>query len=104
MSKYTYAGDFVNPTDSWRVGGPNAEGKYFIECHRKEEIEHEGQVGTFEFWSPHTSGHLFDEVEEAEEYMQGIEESFEEDYDDYLEENRYAIVQMERYEQWRNEY
>lgn len=108
MSRYTYAGDFVNPTSSWRIASkPDAaapEGvSYFVECHRSEEKEVDGVIGTFSYWSPHTSGQEFSSVEDAEEYIEGIDQAFEEDYDDYLDENRYAIAQMERYEMWRNE-
>lgn len=108
MSKYTYAGDFVNPTDTWRVAStPDAtkpEGyAYFIECHHRETREIDGVVGTFEYWAPHTGGYTFDTAEEANEFVDQVQEDFEEDYENYLEENHDAIVQMERYEMWRNE-
>lgn len=109
MSKYTYAGDFVNPTDTWRVAQKfDDKGEYlhsYIEVLRKEsKTDEDGKVWHTEYWEAHTSGHTFEDDEQAAEYIQGIEEAFEEDYDDYLEENRHAIVQMERYELWRNEY
>lgn len=54
--------------------------------------------------TPHTKGILFEDEDTANEWIESVAESFEEDYDNYLEENHDAIVQMERYEQWRNEY
>lgn len=107
MSRYTYVGDFVNPVSSWRIASRETdagETEHFIECHHEETRTIDGVEGTFSFWTPHTSGHKFDDVEDAEAYIEGIEESFEEDYDDYLEENRHAIVQMERHEMWKREY
>lgn len=107
MSRYTYAGDFVNPTSSWRVAQVfDANGEYLhsiIECHHSEEREIDGQTGTFSYWAPHTSGQQFEDDDQAHEWIENTEEMFERDYDDYLEENRDAIVQMERYEMWRNE-
>lgn len=109
MSKYTYAGDFVNPTDTWRVAQKfDDKGEYlysYIEVLRKKErTDEDGKVWKTEYWEAHTSGRAFPSDEEAYEYIEDIEQSFEEDYDDYLEENHDAIVQMERYEMWRNEY
>lgn len=103
MSKYSYAGDFVNPVSSMRCSlEPNADGKWFVECLRREsKTDENGHVWKTEYWSPHTSGHLFDESDDVHEYLDNLEETFEQDYDDYLEENRYEIVQMERYEMWR---
>ncbi len=47
--------------------------------------------------------HHFAEHGDAVEYLEGQREFFEEDHDDYLEENRFEIAQMERLEAFRNE-
>lgn len=109
MSRYSYAGDFVNPADTWRVASkPDAsrpEGVvYFVEVYREEDREIDGVSGKFSFWSPHTSGHEWDEHEQADEWVEATGQAYEGDYDDYLEENRHEIAAMERYEAWRNEY
>jgi len=106
MSRYTYAGDFSNPVNNMRVSlEPNTDGKWFIECFRQEsKTDTAGRVWKTEYWEPHTSGMTFDEPEDGHEYLDNLEETFEQDYDDYLDENRHAIVQMELYEMWRNEY
>ena len=46
----------------------------------------------------------YEDYSDAEDHIQSIEEFFEEDYENYLEENHDEIVRMERYEDWRNEY
>lgn len=91
MSKYSYAGKFVNPADHWFV---------------KEVDDH------FEIWvlkddgtdRPHSSAGHFEDYEDAAEYIESVRERFEEDYDQYLEENGAEIARMEAYEDWRNEY
>jgi hypothetical protein len=45
-----------------------------------------------------------EEPDEMIEWLEGLQESYDEDFERYQEENHYEIVQMERYEQWRNEY
>jgi hypothetical protein len=52
----------------------------------------------------HTSAPFFDETEDAEDWIEAQSERLEGQYDNYLEENRHDIVQMERYEMWRAEY
>jgi hypothetical protein len=104
MAQYTYAGDFSNPTEDFVVQGPNEEGQYWIGvkayCECGYQCCSRPQTGV----RPHDNGLLFDDFEQAYDWIEGVEEFFEQDYDSYLEENRHAIVQMERYEQWRNEY
>lgn len=98
MSRYSYAGPYRNPTEG-----------YFVQAVR----EH------FEIWIRHdreSDGscaadrkvkiryNKFEEYGDAMEAIAEMAEAFEEDYDQYLEENHYDIVQMERYEAFRNEY
>lgn len=54
----------------------------------------------------HASGNWpgFEDGGDAADTISSMYEDFEEDYDRYLDENSYEICQMERYEQWRNEY
>jgi hypothetical protein len=56
----------------------------------------------------HTRGinrvHGAAEPDDLIEIMEAIQESYDEDYDRYQEEHHHEIVQMERYEMWRNEY
>lgn len=104
MSKHTYAGSFRNPTTEWRVSTEQPNGKYIIEVKFEEEIEHDGVTGIFVGWRPHTSAWEFDWHEDAVEHLEVLEQAYEEDYDEYLEENRHEIAQMERYEMWRNEF
>lgn len=97
MSRYTYAGKFVNPTEGWYVK--------------------EAKDGLFEIWvrsdrnadgsadpdHRHTSAPRFEDDGEAAEYISDMRDVAEQDYDDYLEENHDDIVRQERYEDWRNE-
>src|SRR5262245_54691092 len=102
----TYEGDFVNPTEHMRViENPDHERGGYI-------------IGVVEYCScgkpccskpvtdirPHTNGKVFDEADDADDYLDNLREKAEQDYDDYLEENHDAIVQMERYEMWKREY
>lgn len=115
MSRYTYAGEYRNPTESFGVA-PNPDGEGFIItiALSADEILRELINGTItneeaalqreRGWRPHTKGTVFDEHEDADEWIEGTAESFERDYDDYLEENSYALRQMEMYEMHRNEY
>jgi hypothetical protein len=40
---------------------------------------------------------LFEDADDAHEWIEGRREFFEQDYDDYLDENRFEIVRMEQY-------
>lgn len=115
MSKYTYAGDFVNPTADFGVQpNPVGEGYIVVVTETHQSIladlldgaidEEEARIRRERMWRPHTNGKVFDEAEDAEQWIESVAEAFEEDYDNYLEENHHAIAQMERYEMWRNEY
>lgn len=104
MSKYTYAGDFKNPVDEFNVE-PNPNGEGFVitvnvYCECGSPCCSRPKLGT----RPHTSGKVFTDEDEAHEWLESLEQDFEEDYDNYLDENRHSIAQMERYEMWRNEY
>lgn len=98
MSRYTYAGTFQNPTGNWIVKPVGQQFGIFV---RSTEREEDGSIPADR---RHTSAPFFDEPEEAAEYIEGQAEAFEEDYDDYLDENRFEISRMEQYEAHRNEY
>lgn len=98
MSRYTYAGTFQNPTTDWIV---KSVGKQFGIFIRTPERAEDGSIAPDR---KHKSAPLFDDSEDAQEYIDAKSDFFEEDYDEYLEENRYEINQMERYEAFRNEY
>jgi hypothetical protein len=128
MSRYTYAGDFVNPTTGWVViPNPNpirrADDDSIIESfiigipitdgEIVQVLRNEGADAANELlalrdktggYRPHTSETVFMNEDDATEYIESLEDFFEQDYDDYLEENHFELVRMERYEMWRNEY
>lgn len=117
MSQYSYEGDFINPAGSFIVvPNPNEEkGGYIIAVKvSTNDILQElinGAITSEEAynlrlkgWRPHTNNTVFEDEDQAVEWIEGLEEFFEQDYEDYLEENHHSIVQMERYEMWRNEY
>ena len=54
--------------------------------------------------TPHSRGILFEEPCDAIEWIEGVQEAYDEQEDRYLEENSFAIAQSERYEQFRNEF
>jgi len=104
MSRYTYAGPFTNPTTNFMVL-PNPQGDGYIigvrqfcecgaACCSRPELEPR----------PHTEGRVFEEAEDAGDWIESTAEFFERDYEDYLEENSHSIRQMELYEQFKNEY
>lgn len=104
MSMYTYAGDFRNPVDEFSVG-PNPDGEGFIilvneYCDCGHECCSRPKTGT----RPHTSGQVFEDEDAANDWLCDFEEKIEDDYDQYLEENRHSIARMEMYELWRREY
>lgn len=141
MSRYTYAGNFRNPTESWVV----RSGAELIEEAQNEAVaEHQPCADLHQLYdgveldpelyyvaveepvncdcpcshcktvlrkrlrlhSSHARGQWSgcEDVTDADELIESIEQRFEDDYDDYLDENRHSIAQMERYEAWRNEY
>ena len=115
MSRYVYAGEFVNPANCFAVAeNPDGEGYIVVVNMTAHEILDGVIDGNYTVeeaaemqrrgWRPHTSAGVFAEWDDAREWIEGVEESFDADYEEYLEENRYEIAQMERYEAWRNEY
>ena len=108
MSKYTYAGDFTNPTEHFVVIQNEAEGAE--ECTYIIGVKDYCQCGSsccskpLLGVHPHTSGKVFADEDDAYEWIESLRERFEEDYDDYLQENSYEIRRMELYEQFKNEY
>lgn len=99
----TYAGPYRNPTEEWTVEHDEERGDYYIGiveyCRCGSPCCSRPVTGT----RPHTNGLRFEEFDMASDYIEQMHERYEEDYDQYLEENRHAIVQSERYEMWRNE-
>ena len=100
MSRYTYAGKFVNPTEGYII--KPVEGGYGLFL-RHDERKADGSIPADRRLTGR-SGQVFAEWEDAQEYIEGMAEFFEEDYDQYLEENRFELMQMERYEAFRDEY
>ena len=113
----TFAGPYRNPAHLMTViKNPNGEGFVLgVEIDPKEIIGAvaRGEPGAIEAaqeyeksggYRLHTNKTVWKDEDEAHEYLESLEEHFEEAYDSYLEENSYEICQMERYEQWRNEY
>lgn len=96
MSRYTYAGPFQNPTDRFYV---KAVGDHF-EIYIREDRASDGSAPPDR---PHKGGMKFPEAGDAAEWLEDERQGFEEDYDDYLEENRFEISQMERLEAFERE-
>ncbi len=97
MSRFTYAGPYRNPTEGWFVK-ENAEGKYeiWLRCDREPD-------GSAPPDRKHKGAPTFDEAGDADEYIAECAQESEDDYDQYLDENRYEINQMERLEAFLNE-
>lgn len=108
MSRYSYAGPYKNPAQDFYVDQDPRDGLFYV--YLTEEVH--CQCGSDECLgtASHKRKHRgkwnvgFEEAGDAHEVIDQIHQSFDEDYESYLEENRYEIVQMERYEQFRNEY
>ena len=96
MSRYNYAGKFVNPTEGFYVKPVGEHFEIWVRADRAPD-------GSAPADHKHTSAPEFEEHEDAQDWITGTAEFFEEDYDDYLEENRYEINMMERYEAFQNE-
>jgi hypothetical protein len=54
--------------------------------------------------TPHSRGIFFEEPDDAIDWIEAIQETYDEQEDRYLEENSRAIAQSELYEQHRNEF
>lgn len=115
MSRYTYAGEFSNPTQNFIVV-ENPDGEGFIIGVKQDAkavlsdllngviTMDEANVLNSRGWRPHTKGQMFEDDSDAHEWIEGTAEFFEQDYNDYLEENSFEICRMEQYEDFRNEY
>jgi hypothetical protein len=97
----SYHGVFKNPTEGFYVN-VCPDGKYRVWI--REDRASDGSAPPDRLHNGKWNKEGFEEASDAEETIEAMRESFEEDYDDYLEENRYEIAQMERYEAFRNEY
>lgn len=141
MSRYTYAGPYRNPTESWTI----KSGAELIECAEDEAraerspdkdlhglsegivLDHELLYVAVEekvhcdchcpdcravlrtryrLHTSHATGKWEGcvDYEDADELIEAVRERFDDDYEDYLDENRHSIAQMERYEAFMNEY
>lgn len=113
MSRYTYEGKFMNPTEGFHAQ-ETREGIGYVwvrervkcdcgcpNCKHYNEVD---RLHTMHGDPEHPVKGFEGGAEEAEEWIEAQREFFEEDYDNYLEEHHDDIVRQERYEQWRNEY
>ena len=111
----SFYGEYRNPAGDFSVA-ENPDGEGFIitvAVSDKSILKNllDGDITTDEAqelysrgWRPHSNGTVFDDEDDAYEWIENVEQRFEEQYDDYLEQNGFEIAQMERYEMWRNEY
>lgn len=97
MSRYTYAGEYKNPCTNMYVKEVGDHFEVWVRSDRDSD-------GSAPPDHKHSSAPNFDEAGDADEYITDLHDGFEEDYDNYLEENRYEINLMERYEAFKNEY
>jgi hypothetical protein len=100
MSRYSYAGEFKNPADRYFVKEVGERFQVWV----RHDREADGSCPPDRPMNARGGTPTFDEADEAQDYIDSIREGFEEDYSDYLEEHRYEINLMERYEAFRNEY
>lgn len=97
MSRYSYAGEFRNPADSYFVKPVDEHFEVWVRSERAKD-------GSAEADRPHNRAPKFDGAEDAEEYIDHIRETFEEDYSDYLEENHAELARMDAWEAFKREY
>jgi hypothetical protein len=101
MSRYSYEGTFKNPTEGFYVKGVvNDDGSEHWEIWIREERAADGSCPPDR---QHSKKEKFDDPEVAHDFILGTAEFFERDYESYVEENHYAIAQMERYEMFKRE-
>lgn len=101
MSRYSYdVNNYRNPTEGFYV--KEIDGLYFVFI--REDRAADGSCPPDRKHNAKWNAKGFEEAGDAQETIDSMHESFEEDFDSYLEENRYEIAQMERYEAFRNEY
>ena len=103
MSRYTYAGPYRNPTENFYVREfvNDAEDTVLYEIWIRSPRDKDGSAPADR---KHSTAPSFETAEEAQEWLDNLEDFFERDYDDYLEENGPELVRMELYELWRNEH
>lgn len=103
MSRYTYAEPYRNPTEGMYVKEfvNDAQDEWQYEIWVRQERAEDGSAPPDH---KHTSAPTFDTMEDANEWLDGLSEFYEQDYEQYLEENHTELVRMELYELWRNEY
>jgi hypothetical protein len=107
MSRYSYHGSPHQATNQWRIAHDPArdergEDAYFVEVDVACPCD--CSHCTARVFQPHSNGMFFAEYEQADEWIESVQSFLDDDYDEYYEENRYHIVQMERYEIMRNEW
>lgn len=90
MSHRSYAGTFQNPVEGMQVRENHETGKFVIWITDADR--------------QHNSAPEFEEEGDAYEWLESLAQDFEDDYDQYLEENRDDIRRQEEYEQFKNEY
>lgn len=104
MSRYTYVGDFQNPADSYFVKFINDKYQVWVKEQNRCDCGCPNCKAVVESERPSNPLKEFADHEEADQYIESVQELFEEDYEQYCEENHYEIAQQERYDMWRNEY
>jgi hypothetical protein len=113
MSRYSYAGEFKNPAESYFVkevelyDGDDSETTEFqiwVKESRRCDCGCPNCTAMIEEERPTRPLQKFPTHEDAVDSIEATEEFFERDYEEYQEENHYEIAQMERYEAFRREY
>ena len=106
MARYTYADSPHNATLDWKIetalDHDKEEMYYYVSVPVACDCGCPGCKAIK--YRPHTNGMRFPEHENAAKWIESIQEFLDNDYEDYANENSHAIAQMERYEQFRNEY
>lgn len=86
-------------TEDWVTMYDEESGLYFVAVvtsYHRNNVPKE--------WRPHTNGIKFEEPDMCDAWINAMEERWTQQEEDYLEENRHAIMQMERYDRHRMEY
>lgn len=100
MSRYSYAGEFRNPASNYFVKEVRGRFQVWVRSDRAADgsAPSDRPMRARGGKTP-----TFDEADEAQDYIDGVSEFFEADFEQYLDENRFEIAQMERFEAFRNE-
>lgn len=82
MSRYTYAGKFVNATEGWFVKPVSDHFEIWV---RSTERNPDGSIDPDR---PHTSkrARRFEDEDDAHQYIEDMRQQSEEDYDEYRNE------------------